>query len=89
MNSPYTNILTEVPDGAYDEAYSKEGEIKTGLKPYVYYSCRYAYGVSDFSITYTLDNYITIQGIIKGSYVYDYGYLYNIANTKNAPRYLL
>ena len=23
VNSPYTNILTEVPDGAYDEAYIK------------------------------------------------------------------
>lgn len=36
-----------------------------GLKPYIYYSCRYKpNGNSDFVITYSLDSYITIQGII-------------------------
>lgn len=87
--SPYSNILTEVQDGAYDTEYSQAGQIRTGLKPYIYYSCRYNTGTSDFSITYTLDNYITIQGIVKGSYVYDCGYLYNIANNRNEARNLL
>lgn len=42
-----------------------EGESIYGLKPYIYYSCRYKPNDnSDFVITYSLDSYITIQGII-------------------------
>ena len=91
--SPYENILTEVKDGEYDTNYSNSGEIRTGLKPYIYYTCRYTRdNGDDFTITYTLDNYITIQGEINGKYVYDCGYLYNIANnieqSKNSGRYI-
>ena len=95
--SPYRNTLTDIKnkdiDGVtdpdyigYDSSYSKEGENYYGLKPYVYYSCRYTYDpidLNDFVITYTLDNYITIQGKINGTYVYDYGYLYGISDTRN------
>ena len=91
--APYTNTLTEVQEGItgsgtdtgkYDPDYSKEGENYYGLKPYVYYSCRYKYGTNnDFIITYTLDNYITIQGTINGKYAYDYGYLYDIGSEDN------
>lgn len=43
----------------------KNGESIYGLKPYIYYSCRYKPNDnSDFVITYSLDSYITIQGII-------------------------
>ena len=80
--SPYENILTEVQEDSYDTNYSNSGEIRTGLKPYIYYTCRYTKGTnSDFTITYTLDNYITIQGEINGKYVYDCGYLYNVDNS--------
>lgn len=50
----------------FDENASyKNGESIYGLKPYIYYSCRYKpNGNSDFVITYSLDSYITIQGII-------------------------
>src|SRR5699024_3307096 len=41
----------------------------------IYYSCRYKRGQDDFVITYTLDNYITIQGVIDGENVNDSGYL--------------
>ena len=59
-----------------DDATYKQGERLTGLKPYIYYSCRYQPNSnSDFVITYSLDNYITIQGRINGISVYDYGYL--------------
>ena len=82
--SPFRNTLTEVEN--YDDTYSRDGETKYGLKPYVYYSCRYVNNEPlknwDFIITYTLDNYITIQGLINNNYVYDCGYLYSIANTK-------
>ena len=54
---------------AYDKfdenASYKNGESIYGLKPYIYYSCRYKPNDnSDFVITYSLDSYITIQGII-------------------------
>ena len=96
--SPFTNILTGVDiekkeDGIpteYDDTYSQPHKITNGLKPYIYYSARYVDELNnwDFIITYTLDNYITIMGQIglKGSepnYVYDCGYLYPIATTKN------
>ena len=84
LYSPFYNTLTEVKN--YDTEYSENGDIKSGLKPYVYYSCRYKKGTAnDFIITYTLDNYITIQGTINNRYVYDYGYLYSIASDKNSP----
>lgn len=52
------------------------GKILSDLKPYIYYSCRYKKGSNyDFNITYTLDNYITVQGIVGGKYVNKSGYL--------------
>lgn len=52
------------------------GKILSDLKPYIYYSCRYEKGSNyDFNITYTLDNYITVQGIVGGDYVNKSGYL--------------
>lgn len=46
------------------------------LKPYVYYSCRYKRGNEfDVVITYSLDNYIQIQGKIDNKPVSRYGYL--------------
>lgn len=79
--TPFKNTLTEVSDDSYDESYSVNGETEEGLKPYVYYTCRYIDTIkgNDFSIIYTLDNYITIQGIVNNKYVYDNGYLYSIA----------
>lgn len=87
LYSPFYNTLTETD--SYDEEYSKNGEIQSGLKPYIYYSCRYKKnGLNgfDFIITYTLDNYITIQGTINNQYVYDYGYIYSIAATKEQSK---
>ena len=59
------------------EATYKQGERLSGIKPYIFYSCRYRKGSDDFVITYTLDNYITIQGTINGNGVFDSGYLLN------------
>lgn len=97
--SPFLNVLTNVGKAdeseGYDSSYSKDGEKLEGLKPYVYYSCRYTNTVNastalpdntDFTIVYTLDNYITIQGMINGEYVYDYGYLYSIDNEKGIKK---
>lgn len=52
-------------DNTLDNVSYKNGKSIYGLKPYIYYSCRYKpNGNSDFVITYSLDSYITIQGII-------------------------
>lgn len=92
--SPFSNTLTEV--NSYDNTYSSDGKTQEGLKPYVYYTARYTNTSSgnselsndtDFSITYTLDNYITIQGKINGKYIYDNGYLYSIANNRQDALY--
>ena len=79
--SPFANTLTEV--NSYDQDFSEDNDIIRGLKPYVYYTCRYTPNSnSDFFITYTLDNYITIQGKINNKYIYDCGFLYDIATSK-------
>lgn len=48
-----------------------------GLKPYIYYSCRYKQGNSDFVVNYTLDNTITVYGIVNGIYETRSGALIN------------
>ena len=82
--SPFENTLTGVENEKFDETFSNKGQTRYGLKPYVYYNCRYKIDdKNDFVITYTLANYITIQGKIDGKYIYDYGYIYSIADNVN------
>ena len=64
----------EILDSNADSSY-KDGEKIFGLKPYIFYSCRYKRGADDFVITYSLDNYITIKGIINNNAINDSGYL--------------
>ena len=76
--SPFENTLSEEikngiePGSTYT---GTDGEEVTGLKPYIYYSCRYIKGSTDVVITYSLDNYITIQGTSNGHTISDAGYL--------------
>lgn len=80
--SAYDNVLTNVdveskPETQYSagEKY-EDGERIYGLKPYIYYSCRYKpNNDSDFVITYSLDSYITIQGMLDGKPINKSGYL--------------
>lgn len=78
--SAYDNTLTNVdivPGTQYSagETY-EDGERIYGLKPYIYYSCRYKPNDnSDFVITYSLDSYITIQGTLDGNPINASGYL--------------
>lgn len=58
-----------------DQKTYSNGENLYGLKPYIYYSCRYKKGDMDLTITYSLDNYIQIEGVINGKTVSRYGYL--------------
>lgn len=55
-----------------------KNEYQYGLKPYIYYSCRYVKGNSyDFVVNYTLDNNITVYGKIKENYITKSGTLIN------------
>ncbi len=93
--SPYTNTWDEetvdkarkqkeqylLEDSSYELSFKKD-ETLYGLKPYVYYSCRYRRdNTFDVTITYSLDNYIQIQGTVKNNVtgemetVSQYGYL--------------
>ena len=75
------SILFTLYDGYY--IYSKYedtelGGYKFGLKPFMYYSCRYVNGSDDFVVNYTLDNSITVIGRLGGQYVNKSGYLINL-----------
>lgn len=72
--SPYENKLDGIELNNNSE-YSN-GDWIYGLKPYIYYSCRYKPDDnSDFVITYSLDSYITIQGMVNGELVNKSGYV--------------
>lgn len=79
--SPYenTNYLYDSSNNPVD----KNGETFHGLKPYIYYSARYKQGIDDFVITYTLDSFITIQGMVNGNYVNDSGYIIDPSECTN------
>lgn len=90
--SPYKNtwntessnkdIKDEMSEQITDQNTYSEGQKLYGLKPYVYYSCRYKNitGNIDVVITYSLDNYIQIQGKIGDQIVNKYGYLLSDVN---------
>lgn len=88
--SPYTNIWDKETIEKHSEDVSyKNGESLYGLKPYVYYSCRYKKsGDYDVIITYSLDNYIAIQGVVNGNQpVSKYGYLLSDVEEKSGEVY--
>lgn len=71
-------ILYTMYDGYY--IYGKyynytTSQYQYGLKPYIYYTCRYSYSNNDFVVNYSLDNRITVYGNVNGEYVTKSGYL--------------
>ena len=73
--SAYDNTL-DAEDKFDENASYKNGESIYGLKPYIYYSCRYKRGNQfDIVITYSLDSYITIQGTIGNEKINKSGYV--------------
>lgn len=61
-----------------EEALKSEKYENYGLKPYIYYSCRYKNGTKDFVVNYTLDNAITLYGVFDTTgYQTLSGYLIN------------
>lgn len=73
-------LLYTLYDGYYIYAptYNEEnGKYEHLVKPYVTYSQRYKRSGIDVVVSYTLDNYITVTGLINGNYVNKSGYLVN------------
>lgn len=77
--APFTNTWdNEVNKDKDEQVTFKDRESIYGLKPYVYYSCRYKdTNKFDIVITYSLDNYIQIQGMVGDKPVNKYGYVLN------------
>lgn len=72
--SRYDNVYSEKNQGI---ANLNTTEINDGLKPYIYYSCRYKRGTKDFVVNFTLDNSITVYGDLGNGYETKSGYLIN------------
>lgn len=87
--SPFKNTLGDIqiaPGSTYQDD-TNSTHRTFGLKPYVYYSREYQnYPNSgdSFVITYSLDNYITIQGRVKGNIVNEGGYIIDINDTSTS-----
>ena len=76
--SKYDNIYpTNNGQPILDEEVLKQYDANYGLKPYIYYSCRYRTknGTKDFIVNYTLDNAITVYGDLGNGYETKSGYL--------------
>ncbi len=72
-----------------DTTLTDSSKYEYGLKPFVYYSCRYKDENNDFVVNFTLDNFISIYGTVnvlqkdgirKKQYVTKSGYLINISD---------
>lgn len=78
--SPFRNINYRY-DSETGDPIDGNGENAYGLKSFITYSCRYRKGSDiDVVITYALDNYITVEGMIDGEYVSKGGYLIELAS---------
>ena len=74
--SPYTNTWDQKAIQNDNSSTYENGAKEYGIKPYVYYSCRYLReGDFDVVISYTLDNYVTIEGVVNNNPVHLSGYL--------------
>lgn len=89
--SPYTNTLDQqakddikTATGDENGGKYKDGESLSGLKPYIYYSCRYKNANCDVVINYALDSYVTITGMVDSQVVNLSGYL--LSSATNAGR---
>ncbi len=70
-------LIYTLYDGYYIYTLYNNNENKEyGLKPYVYYTEEIKEGSVNVSVSYTLDSYITVCGMVNGDYVNKSGYLY-------------
>ena len=82
----YQNVVT-INNGKQDYSTQNSNELtsKSGVKPFIYYTCEYeGSGKFDIVINYTLDNYITVMGTDSdGNIVNRSGYLINPDSVSN------
>ena len=76
--SKYDNVYPE-NNGKPETSDINNAQDNWGLKPYIYYSCRYRNNNKDFVVNYTLDNAITLYGYFDSVNGYQTlsGYLIN------------
>ena len=86
--SPYINEISGIypEENPYWATY-KNGKRIDGIKPYVYYSCRYNGAGCDVVIAYSLDNFITIQGTVGNEYWNKGGYFLDKVEEKSGEYY--
>lgn len=70
----YDGYYIYAPTFNYDDSSNQYEHL---LKPYVTYTQHYKKGNVDVLVSYTLDNYITVTGIVNGKYESKSGYLVN------------
>ena len=73
--TPFDNNLSQLGTQPAENSTYEDDDKVYGLKPYIYYSREYKMGNDQFVITYSLDNYISVQGYIDNKYVNDSGYV--------------
>lgn len=75
------NNSGELQSMTIDTDLNDANKYEYGLKPFVYYSCRYKdINNNDFVVNFTLDNFISIYGTINGKYVTKSGYLIKLGD---------
>ena len=86
--SQYNNTLDEEGNNAqqHNGEETTDGEKVIGLKPYIYYSCRYVNSSCDVVINYSLDSYVEINGIVDTKAVNLRGYLLTTAKKISATQ---
>lgn len=66
INSSYNNIYSTTGTGVDTRVQIQDtNNYEEGLRPYIYYSCKYKLGTDIIVVNYTLDNYITVYGNLK------------------------
>ena len=83
------NVEFELDENGNKIPIDNNGENIFGLKPYITYSAEYVKNNIDVVITYSLDNHISIKGMVNGTYLDNSGYLIDgITNvTDNSIQY--
>lgn len=84
--SSYNNMYSATGTGVDTRVQIQDtNNYQEGLRPYIYYSCKYTLGTDIIVVNYTLDNYITVYGNLKNEdgtkkYQTRSGYLINPAD---------
>lgn len=76
--SSYDNLYANYSEMDDDQITLSSGNYQDGLRPFVYYSCKYKHPRDRdkvITINYTLDNYITVYGDFGNGYETKSGYL--------------